>query len=297
MTCRELTSIDEASINEFLSRDSSASFLLLNNLHNAGIKNTENNHINTANDGDYIGYFNDNQLVSLIVHHHNGIIEIHANDHYKTLLSLLLKISQRPVKGIVGPSQAAQEIYKLLFIDNSNIQLNDDSIIYSLSTEKLIMPPNLNSDDYLVRKLELHDLNTYCHWMTKYSIETLRQKKDAILQTKLKKAAQLSIEAKTCWVLEYQGNLVSTCHETTKTNTAISFNTIWTPLEYRSREFARTILAAAIIHNWSTKIPKAFLFANHRNHAAQHCYQSLGFKASKGRYRFILCKKAILFQL
>ncbi len=291
ITTRKLDNHDSQAIEKLLLDKLNTSVTFLSNFRRAGV-----DYSSKIYSGDYFGCFENSKLIGLIAHYWNGMIAIQAEQGLQELLSLLLKSTNRPVSGLIGPNNATQQIKKLLFSDESNIQLNDNSVTYCLELSNLVIPKKLSSGDVIARKLEEKDLELFCQWMLKYSNEALNAKTNQTLKQAWEKSARLALREDSTWVLECEKQLVSTCSINAKTIEAIGVGSVWTPLEYRSREYGRSVLAAALFDCWSNKIPKAILFTQADNKAAQNCYNSLGFK-QVDEYRLVLCKQEVKFQI
>lgn len=278
-------------IEQFLQNSLCSSLVLLSNLRKSHVE-----YNGQPYSGTYVGQFNQDKLLGLAAHFWNGMIILQTDRMEEDLLEKLLRHSDRPITGIMGPDQSVQQCKSLLFNNNDYIQLSENSILYHLQLNNLRLPGLLLNKHLNFRKLDEKDIPYYIEWMQDYAHETLNAVRSEKLNEHSKTITKQALRNNNTWILEFDNVPVSTCTITAKTREALGLGAIWTPVEHRSRHYSRTLIAAALFDAWTQKIPYATLFTDKTNYAAQKSYESLGFQ-QVGTYGLILLKQKVKFKL
>ena len=245
-----------------------------------------------------VGVFEQNDLIGILQQDSLGLINVVASSEfdYQAALSILLPLSKSAVTGLQGSADACLAVKRALFNNDDLILANQVFDVYELAIERIKVPARLQQGQVDRRLLSAGDNQWYLQWLNDYYKQIYRIKPDGHTQTLLEHRLSGDLAQARLHVLEVDDIPTSTCRIWAQSTDAIHFDTLWTPIDFRSREYGRSMLASLILDAWSHKISKAYVLASPSYPAAHHCYLSLGFKKID-TLRQVICKKGIQFKV
>ncbi len=242
--------------------------------------------------GLYAGYFQGSNLLGVAACFDNAHIFIQSPEGGCHLIAFLMAESGKPIRGILGPFDQVSEIINKAGLESDLFQLRKTNSLYHIEIEKLILPSKLTGNQLTARPLERHDLPTYIQWKTDYNISVMRACKTPTLKQLIEKEATLDLKNQHVWLLEKGGELLSACTIAASTHNIMQLGLVWTPINNRSRDYARSIIAACLFNAWSSPIKHCVLYAFNDNIPLKKVCESIGFE-TVGEYSHIIFKQAL----
>ena len=264
---------DEAALEAFLLPRIDSSMFLLGNMRIAGFVDDGEPY-----QGTYAAAYEDGEMVAVAAHFWNGNVIFQASTQLEALLPVIMKASGRTVKGLIGPNAQIQAAKAVLGVGDGNVQIDDSEKLYSLSLDGLIEPPLLSSASVRTRRATIDDVELLIRWRVAYLMETMGDTDSPALWQRSRDSVERMIERRNMWVLEENGRLQSITAFNTATKEAVQVGGVWTPPEFRSRGYARAVVAASLRDARADGVPKAILFTGDDNVAAQKAYEAIGFR-------------------
>lgn len=243
-------------------------------------------------EGTYAAVFERGEIISVVAHYWNQNLVFQAPAHLGVLWVAAVEESGRPIKGLIGPSDQVGAVKEALDIDDSKIQMDRASKLYSLKLEELVVPDNLSSGEVKGRRIELRDLELITGWRIALSLETLGEEDSSQLREQCRASIERSLKERRTWVLEEQGRPVACSSFNTAIKEAVQVGGVWTPPELRRRGYGRAVVAASLLDACAEGVEKAILFTGRGNIAAQKAYEALGFQHIDS-YRIVLLKTSL----
>ena len=159
---------DEAILEAFLLPRVETSMFLIGNMRMAGLADRR-----AAYTGTYAAAFEEGRIAGVVAHYWNDNLVLQAPVHLDALWRAAVQSSQRPIAGVIGPSDQVEAVKEALQIDASRIQLDETEKLYSLRLKDLIVPDSLHSGRLSARRIKPHDVGLLTAWRVAYSIEAI----------------------------------------------------------------------------------------------------------------------------
>lgn len=287
LTIKMLQPGDEAALEAFCLPRLETSMFLIGNMRASGLAYNGEPYT-----GHYVATFTDDDIVGIVAHYWNGILILQAPDHMETLCHAALQASGRPLKGLIGPHEQVRAARAAFPFDGLDCQMDSKEKLYSLDLNDIIVPEALETGQVVGRTAEGHDIDTLTRWRVEYEIAVLGEVESATLWKRERDAAERVVEAGVTWILEAEGVPVATSAFNSSIDEAVQIGGVWTPPEFRSRGYARCVVAQSLLDAYADGVEQAILFADEENVPAQKAYTSIGFQHI-GDYHILILREAL----
>lgn len=291
---RPLLPGDEPAIEAFLKPRLAFSMFLLGNMRQSGLEFAPRPY-----HGDYMaaiqaggegaGGSAAGGIAAVAAHYWNGVLMLQAPQHAARLAQAVLHASGRPLMGIIGPDEQAQQARDALSIPPERVQLDSQEYLYNLALAELRLPQMLSARQVHARQALPADLEILAAWRMAYNHEAVG---DGITPenraASRRQVERLHGEGR-LWVLEDGGRVVAMTAFNADIGEAVQVGGVYTPPELRGRGYARAVVAASLLDARSAGAHTAILFTQHDNYPAQKAYLALGFQYL-GNYRLLLLR-------
>ena len=287
LTIKTLHPGAETAIEAFCLPRLATSMFLIGNTRESGL--TYNGKPHT---GHYVAAFKDEKIVALAAHYWNGILILQAPIHLEALCHAALQTSKRPLGGLIGPHDQVVAARTVLGVENAAAKMDTKEKLYSLDLDALIVPEALRTGRVTARHAEARDVEALTRFRVGYDVEALGDEETASLWEAERAGAERAIEASMTWILEDGGVPVATSAFNTRIDEAVQIGGVWTPPEFRSRSYARCVVAQSLLDARADGATQAILFTGEDNIPAQKAYTSLGFRHI-GDYHILLLAEPV----
>jgi predicted GNAT family acetyltransferase len=273
---------DEAALEAFLLPRVDSSMFLLGNVRAAGLHDEGRTY-----QGTYVAAWQAGEIAGVAALYWNGNLVLQAPVHLEALCRAAMAASGRALRGMVGPASQVEAARRALDLDRARIQLDEEEHLYSLALEALKVPPALSAGRLQGRRLEPHDVDLVTTWRVGFSLESLGEPESPALWSQCRASVEQGMAEGRIWLLEDEGQPVSTTAFNTAIREAVQVGGVWTPPELRSRGYARAAVAASLLAARDEGAERGILFTGKENLPAQRAYEALGFR-QVGDYRLLL---------
>lgn len=273
---------DEAAVEAFCLPRLATSMFLIGNMRESGL--TYNGKPHT---GHYVAAFEDGEIVALAAHYWNGVLILQAPVHVAALCRAALQASMRPLGGLIGPHAQVVAARAALGLENTAAKMDSKELLYSLDLDDLIVPETLRTGRVMARRVEPRDVETLTRFRVGYSVEALGEQETEALWANERAGAERSAATGALWILEDDGIPVAKSAFNTRIDEAVQIGGVWTSPEFRSRGYARCVVAQSLLDARAGGATQAILFTGDDNIPAQKAYTSLGFRHI-GDYHILL---------
>ncbi len=283
---------DEQALEEFLYPRLESSMFLYGNMQQAGL-----HYRGRRLEGTYVAAFDDQQITGVVTHYWNGNLVLQAPMHLESLLWIAKKVSARPVAGILGPDEQVLQAKEIYGIRDTNLRHDEAEGLYGLAIDDLIVPSILKSGTVRGRRAKRDDAEFLTEWLMAMNVETLNMDDDPKLHRLRRETTERVIDAGQAWILELGDRPVATSGFNAFVQGqdgvgVVQIGGVYTPPAYRSRGYARSIVAASLLAVKEESIGKAILFTAQSNIPAQKAYAAIGFQRLT-TYRLTFLKNPI----
>jgi RimJ/RimL family protein N-acetyltransferase len=284
---RILTPEDAPALEAFLLPRIDSSMFLLGNLRAAGAEYRD-----VPYSGVYAARFAGGRITGVAAHYWNGNLIVQAESGAEELCRAAAGASRRPVAGILGPGDQVEAVRRMVGVDRSAVRMDETEFLYGLDLLSLIVPDPLSSGRVLARPAEPRDLDLLARWRVEFSIEGLGAEDGPELREESRDSVGRSIRERRTWILEADGQPVSSSGFNSAIREAVQVGGVWTPPPLRRRGYARAVVAASLLSARADGTRKGILFTGRGNLAAQKAYAALGFRRA-GDYRILLLRSPL----
>ncbi len=279
---------DEALLEAFLQPHIESSLFLVGNLRAAGLVDNGRSY-----QGTYAAVFEQDRIVGAAALFWNGSLILQTPLELQDgLLETAVHAAQRPIKRILGPQQQVQAALEQLNITPTALQLDEPENLYSLRLADLQLPGQLRSGQWQGRRVQSEDIELMTRWRVGYALEALGETESSELWRQMRAGVEKYLLRGDSWILEDNGQAVSTSSFNTSTAEIVQVGGVWTPPELRSRGYGRAVVAASLLAVQAQGVHSAVLFTGEDNIPAQKAYTALGFRHI-GDYRIALLKESV----
>lgn len=281
-TIRTLHPSDEAALEAFCLPRLETSMFLIGNMRGSGLAYNGQPYT-----GHYAAAFRDGAIVGIVAHFWNGILILQTPVHLEALCRAALQASKRPLGGLIGPHEQVSAARIALSLENADAKMDSKEKLYSLDLDALIVPEALRAGLVTARHVESRDVEALTRFRVGYDVETLGEEETEALWEEERAVTERVIAAGVTWILEDGGVPVATSAFNSSIDEAVQIGGVWTPPEFRSRGYARCVVAQSLLDAHADGATKSILFTGDDNIPAQKAYTALGFQHI-GDYHILL---------
>jgi GNAT superfamily N-acetyltransferase len=281
MAARLLTPEDQPQLDAFLREYVAEAMFLRFNLVQSGIVDGREPY-----QGRYAAAFDGERIVGVAALYWNELLIVCAPRHAAQLAPLVS--AGRKLAGILGPWKQALDAQEALGLDGAHHKLRSRETLMSLALDKLQLPaPMLQGQKLHCRLATADDQELLIQWRQEFSFESLGETpSQTVAQTCAAEVARWIAEQNQ-FLLTEDGRPVSGCCFNARLPDAVQIGNVWTPPQYRSRGYARAVVAGALDRARRLGADQGVLFAPEGNAAALTAYAAVGF-TPVGDYAMVL---------
>jgi GNAT superfamily N-acetyltransferase len=276
---------DRAALEAFLLPRIETSMFLLGNMRAAGLVD-HGEHLQ----GTYVAAFEGDQIVGVVAHYWNDNLIVQAPVQIESLCRAAIGASGRGVGGVLGPVAQVQTAKEALGLREDAVGLDQTEKLYSLSLVDLVVPEGLRTERLAGRRIQPRDIEQVTAWLVAFSLEALHEEDNPELRARVRAGVERKQEQGLTWVLEDEGQPVSTSGFNTTTAETVQIGGVYTPPELRSRGYGRAVVAASLLDARAEGAEHSILFTGVKNIPAQRSYEALGYRHI-GDYRLLLLRR------
>jgi RimJ/RimL family protein N-acetyltransferase len=281
MTARLLTPADRPQLEAFLRDHVAEAMFLRFNLAQSGIVDGTQPY-----QGRYAGAFDGARIVGVAARYWNNLIVVCA-PHHAAQLAPLLAGDRRPA-GILGPWDQALAAQEALGLDGAHHKVRSRETLMTLALADLKMPaPMLQGQALQCRLATPDDQALLAEWRQEFSYESLGETPSQALTRKAAGEVARWIAEQGQFILTDDGRPVAGCCFNARLPDAVQIGNVWTPPQWRSRGYARSVVAGALDHARRQGAAQGVLFTPEYNTAALTAYAAIGFTRI-GDYAMVL---------
>lgn len=317
---RELIIGDEQVLRDFLAPYQASSMHILNNLRTTGLpvssQHSAERKLNLY-EGRYYGYFENNQLMAVIVHWWNQNMVVQCPIDCERILPNLLQFwrdqtlamntqalsetaadstEDRTMKfgGLFGPDQAVSIAKSILGLNRPELPWACDSIDELMTTafEAERLQSMLTSNLEMALPTSMPE-STLIEWMVGFEQEAMGYASPDLtfIKQRIDGFRQPTDRPKARILLDSSGNPLSLIGTSCRFDNIIQIGPVWTPPNLRGRGYARQLLARIFLEELQQgSSQEATLIAS--DPFAIRCYKSVGFRTI-GNFQLSLLNEGI----
>lgn len=276
---------DYAQLEQFLRQHRETSLFILGNMNRVGLAQSDQ-----AYHGDYWGLFQQEELSGVLVHYWNGNVMMQAPnpEHLTYLIHTFQKTVKRPIAGILGVVEQADQVITALGLHSAQFRLQRAEQLYALDLSQLIIPA-------LAAELELkvvHPRAEYREllqaWLRAYELEALHAQAGAALERRVAATVEVWLRSTEIYLLEVNQQPVALSGFSVNLPDIVQVGPVWTPPSQRNRAYARYLVAQSLATAKERGVQTAILFTD--TPAAIKAYTAIGFRLI-GQYRLALLRE------
>ena len=267
---RLLSPADAPALQAFLAAHVAQTMLLRGNLQRSGI--TDGAH---PYQGRYAAAFDGSRIIGVAAFYWNGNLILHAPGHVAEVSRMA--VGDRRVNGILGPWQQSLDAQDALGLGDRHLKLRSREILMALPLHDLQQPAPLPNQTLSWRVATANDIDLVSEWRDAMTQETLGDTPSQASSRQNRSDVERWIAEGDQFLLLDGGRPVSGCCFNARLPDAVQLGNVWTPPEWRSRRYARSVVAGALEHARKAGATTAILFTDRENAAARTAYVALGF--------------------
>jgi uncharacterized protein len=275
---------DEAQLERFLRRYADSSQFLRSNALVGGLRDEGRPY-----QGTYAARIEGGEITAVVAQVWNGNLLLQAPAGAVELARAALR---RPIGGVIGPWEQVTEVLNGLGLAAVPATLNSREILYGLELSALRVPPSLESGALRCRRSAAAELDQLVAWRREFRVEAIGETDGPALLETSREQVTRSLEGGNLFVLLEQERPVATCSFNAWHPESVQIGGVWTPRATRSRGYARSVVAGALLIARSEGVTRSVLFTGETNAAAQTAYQALGY-ARIGDYGLVLFREPV----
>lgn len=275
---------DEAALEAFLLPRIETSMFLLGNMRAVGLVD-RGEHLQ----GTYAAAFEGDRIVGVAAHYWSATLIVQAPVQVEALCRAAMEASGRRVGGVLGPAAQVQMAKEALGLRQDAVRMDQTEKLYSLSLADLIVPEGLRTGRLAGRRIQPRDVEQVIAWLIAFSLEALHEEDNPALRARVRTDVERKQVRGLTWVVEDEGQPVSTSGFNTITAEAVQIGGVYTPPELRSRGYGRAVVAASLLDARAEGAERSILFTGVENVPAQKSYEALGYHHI-GDYRLLLLR-------
>lgn len=281
MSVRLLTPQDRQQLEAFLHNHSAATMFLRSNLAQSGIVDGDQPY-----QGRYAAVFDGTRITGVAALYWQGMLAVYAPQ--QTAAVARMAAEGRMLAGILGPWQQALDAQEALGLDSAHHKLRSREILMGLALADLNIPaPLLQGQKLHCRLATPADQDLLYDWRLGFTSESLGATPSQDHAQNCAAEVERWIAEKNQFILTDDGRPVSGCCFNARLPDAVQIGNVWTPPQYRSRGYARAVVAGALDSARRQGVAQAVLFTPEDNQAAITAYLAIGFTCI-GDYAILL---------
>lgn len=281
MSARLLTPEDQPQLDAFLRQHVAEAMFLRFNLAQSGVVDGDKPYL-----GRYAAAFDGGRIVGAAAKYWNGMLVLCAPHHAAQLAPLVS--ADRRLVGIMAPWKQALDAQEALGLDDAHHKLRSRETLMTLALNKLQLPaPMLQGQKLHCRLATADDQEMLTQWRQEFSFESLGETPSQAVAQKCAGEVARWIAEQNQFLLTEDGRPVSGCCFNARLPDAVQIGNVWTPPQYRSRGYARAVVAGALDHARHMGAKQGVLFTPEGNAAALTAYAAVGF-TPVGDYAMVL---------
>ena len=204
---------------------------------------------------------------------------------YEVMLTLPPAWPSAAIDGLIGPWDQLCFARAALGLVEGDLTLNSREILYQLVLSDLSIPLPRPKQVMTMRSARPDDLDFLVAWRRAYELETGTASNEQSEQS-VRDELAARLPSDSIWIAFDQGVPVAQTQFNARLPGVVQIGGVWTPPKFRSRGYARMVLASHLQYAQSQGVERAILFTSAGNIGAQYCYESLGFEVI-GEYGMI----------
>lgn len=268
---RLLTPTDQPMLEVFLASHTAETMILRSNLARSGIRDGD-----TPYHGRYAASFENGVIAGVAALYWNGMLALYAPRHAASLAALFAGMPGPA--GVIGPWQQALDAQETLNRPTARLKLRSRETLMGLTLSKLRIPePMLTNQALTCRLAGAADLPLLRQWRHDFACESLGATPSQDLNATVEADVARWVAEQSQFILLDGDRPVSGCCFNARVPDAVQIGNVWTPPEWRSRGYARSVVAGALDHARRAGASQAILFTPEDNKAAQTAYAAVGF--------------------
>lgn len=269
-TTRLLTDADTSTLEAFLFERRATTMFLRGNLADVGT-------LEAPGGPQYAARFERGGITAVVSHSLHGPV-LAAGDVDEAVVAAVLRRSGRPVRGFVGEWDAAQRAWAVSGMAGQPTSLLSRERLYTLALDRLVTPAPLLAGELAARRAVPSDREQLTAWLVAYEVEALGRPDDAETLAEAERSVDAALERRRQFVLEADGQIVSTARFNAQVGSDVQIGAVWTPREWRRRGYARAVVAGALEIGRAEGATFSVLFTSEDNLPAQRAYLPLGYE-------------------
>jgi RimJ/RimL family protein N-acetyltransferase len=273
---------DEAALEAFLSRHADTSMFLRANAKSAGLVDQ-----GQPLQATYAAAMEGGAIAGVAAHCWNGMVLVQAPSHAPELAQAAMRHSGRAITGFSGPWSQVVAARAALGLARASAIKDSRDELYALDLERLVVPPQLTSGALRCRRPEPAELEQLIEWRVAFSVEALGAADGPDLRRASRADVLLLHDRAVDWVLVDGKTPVAYSAFNASLPDIVQVGGVWTPLQFRGRGYARSVVAGSLLAARQHGAQRAVLFVDPGNAAARAAYLALGFRMV-GNYGLVL---------
>lgn len=259
---------DEAAFHDFLCRHTDSSLYLRYFLAQGGLVDD-----GKPMQGTYAAAFEGADVVGVAMHDWHGAVILQAPDHAVALADAVVKASGRALFAILGPFSQVEAVHHGMGAHPESKPSKDGLFVLTISD---MIGPDLGPAPSACRIARTEDLPLLLDWRIQYEMESTGLPDTESSRDFAQDAITGHVERGEAFILDVDGQPVSSCTRTARTADAIQIGGVWTPPEFRNRRYGRAVVAGLLRQAAQDGVTRAVLFTE--DPAARRSYEALGFR-------------------
>lgn len=279
---RLLSPQDQDALGAFLHAHTAEAMILRSNLAQSGVTDGPEPY-----NGRYVAAFENQRVVAAAAHYWNNMLILCAPAH---AAEVARTVSQgRHIAGILGPWKQALEAQDALEIGGRDTLLRARETLMTLQLGSLRYPEALSHQRLHFRLAEMADIDLLTEWREAFRRATMGATQSEALRRQCRAEMVRWVSEESQFLLFDGDHPVSGCAYNARLPDAVQIGNVFTPPQFRSRGYARFVVAGALDYARRDGTSMAVLFTPESNAAALAAYAALGFTAV-GQYAMLLYK-------
>jgi predicted GNAT family acetyltransferase len=268
ITIRLARPSDEGALLDFLCRHADSSLYLRFFIAQGGLVDD-----GKPLQGTYAAVFDGVDVVGVAMHDWQGAVFLQAPDHAAELANAVVKASGRTLFAVVGPFSQVEEAHRGLGERPASKRAKEG--LFALNIGEMI-GTDLGSASLVCRIARSEDLALLLDWRFHYEMESTGLPDTESTREFARNAIAGHVGRGEAFILEVDGQPVSSCTWNARAAEAIQIGGVWTPPEHRNRRYGRAVVAGVLREAARDGVTRAVLFTD--NSAARRSYEALGFR-------------------
>lgn len=228
--------------------------------------------------GLWWGAFHRGELVGVLNHVNIGNVLVQAEESLPDLVQALLRETNKPIKGILGPHHQAVRCRELLGLGKTEPALDGKDVLMVLDTRELHLPELFHRPGVVLRNPTRADWDLLNQWHVEFSVEAVNLPDTPQLREEARAAADRQIHSTDAWLLEVNGQVVAKSAMVATLPDVVQIGGVYTPLQHRGHGYAKAVVGGSIARGVPGGLQRAVLFTGEDNTIAQRAYTSIGFR-------------------